>query len=63
MGIPDEDRALVLTQSNVILAGGDPELIEDEDDPMTAILEAGMALAGVMERLADERRRAARPTT
>ena len=55
MGVPDEDRALVLAQSNIVLSGGDPELIEDQDDPITAFLEAGMALAGVMERLAAER--------
>src|SRR3954462_686990 len=55
MGVPDEDRALVLTKSNIVLSGGDPELIENEDDPLTAFLEAGIALAGVMERLAAER--------
>jgi methyl-branched lipid omega-hydroxylase len=55
MGVPDEDRALVLAQSNIVLSGGDPELIENQDDPITAFLEAGMALAGVMERLAAER--------
>jgi cytochrome P450 len=46
MGVPDEDRALVLAQSNIVLSGGDPELIENQDDPITAFLEAGMALAG-----------------
>jgi methyl-branched lipid omega-hydroxylase len=55
LGVPDEDRALVLAQSNIVLSGGDPELIENQDDPLTAFLEAGMALAGVMERLAAER--------
>ena len=55
MGVPEEDRALVLAQSNIVLSGGDPELIENQDDPLTAFLEAGMALAGVMERLAAER--------
>jgi cytochrome P450 len=55
MGIPDEDRALVLAQSNIILSGGDPELIENQDNPLTAVLEAGIALAGIMERLAAER--------
>jgi len=60
MGVPESDRALVLAQSNIVLSGGDPELIEDQDDPLTAFLEAGMALAGVMERMAAER--AERPT-
>src|SRR5215211_224215 len=54
-GVPDEDRALVLAKSNIVLSGGDPDLIEDQDDPLTAFLEAGMALAGVMERMAAER--------
>jgi len=55
MGVPDEDRALVLAKSNIVLSGGDPELIEDQDDPLTAFLGAGMALAGLMERMAAER--------
>ena len=55
MGVPAEDRAQVLAASNVILSGGDPELIEDQDEPLTALLEAGIALAGIMERLAAER--------
>jgi cytochrome P450 len=55
MGVPDEDRALVLAMSNVVLSGGDPELIENQDDPLTAFLEAGGTLAGIMERLAAER--------
>jgi cytochrome P450 len=55
MGVPDEDLALVLAKSNIVLSGGDPELIENQDDPLTAFLEAGIALAGVMERLAAER--------
>ncbi len=55
MGIPAEDRAMVLAASNVILSGGDPELIEDQDDPLTALLMAGIELAGLMERLAAER--------
>jgi cytochrome P450 len=55
MGVPESDRALVLAQSNIVLSGGDPELIENEDDPLTAFLQAGMALAAVMERMAAER--------
>ncbi len=55
MGVPEEARAMVLAQSNVILSGGDPELIEDQDDPLGAFLMAGMELAGLMERLAAER--------
>ena len=55
MGIPAEDRAMVLAKSNVILSGGDPELVEDEEDPLTGVLMAGIELAGLMERLAAER--------
>jgi methyl-branched lipid omega-hydroxylase len=55
MGVPAEDRPLILAMSSIVLSGGDPELVENQDDPLTAFLEAGMALAGVMERLAAER--------
>jgi cytochrome P450 len=55
MGVPEEDRAAVLAQSNIILSGGDPDLIEDQDDPLTAVLEAGIGMAALMERLAGER--------
>jgi methyl-branched lipid omega-hydroxylase len=55
MGVPAEDRAQVLAASNVILSGGDPELIEDQDEPLTALFQAGIDLAGIMERLAAER--------
>jgi cytochrome P450 len=56
MGVPDDDRAMVLQQSTVILSGGDPELIEDEAYAVTAWLQAGEALAGLMTRMAVERR-------
>jgi cytochrome P450 len=55
MGIPDEDRALVLEKSNIILSGGDPELIADENDALGLFLEAGGALAGLMQGLAEQR--------
>jgi len=55
MGVPDEDRALVLSQSTIVLSGGDPELVENQDEPLTAVLQAGITLAGIMERLAAER--------
>lgn len=55
MGVPAANRDQVLAASNVILSGGDPELIEDQDEPLTALFEAGIALAGIMERLAAER--------
>ena len=55
MGVPAAERALVLSASTVILSGGDPELIENQEEPLTALFEAGIALAEVMERLAAER--------
>lgn len=55
MGIPDADRQLVWDSTNIILSGGDPEMIEDETEALTKFLEAGGALAGLMERLAAER--------
>lgn len=55
MGVPAEDRAQVLAASNIILSGGDPELIEDQEEPLTALFQAGIDLAGIMERLAAER--------
>jgi len=54
MGVPEEDRLLVLNASNTILSGGDPELT-DAEDPLTALIEAGMNMAALMERLAAER--------
>ncbi len=54
MGVPQEDRPGVLAHSNVILSGGDPELV-DSDDPLTAVLTAGIEMAALMERLAAER--------
>ena len=51
-------------QSNIILSGGDPELIEDEDDAVDRVpRRPAMALAGLMNRLAAERLDATRPTT
>jgi cytochrome P450 len=55
MGVPVEDRDMVLAQSNIVLSGGDPGLLDNPDDPLTAVLEAGIALAALMERMAAER--------
>ncbi|NEK57314.1 cytochrome P450 [Geodermatophilus sabuli] len=55
MGIPEEHRAMVLAHSTVILSGGDPELIEDQEQQLTVFLQAGMELAALMEALAAER--------
>jgi methyl-branched lipid omega-hydroxylase len=55
MGIPAEDREMVLEKSNVILSGGDPDLIRDENEAVTLFIEAGGALSDLMNRLAAER--------
>ncbi|CAB4620147.1 unannotated protein [freshwater metagenome] len=60
MGIPLSEYDMVLTQSNVILSGGDPEFIPEGADPVVAFLEAGTLLAGLMNELAEKVR--ANPT-
>lgn len=59
MGIPRSEFDTVLTATNVILGGGDPEFMGD-GDPMMAMFEAGMSLTNLMNELAEERR--ANPT-
>ena len=62
MGIPEQDHALVLEQSNIILSGGDPEVLgtDSQEDALGLFLNAGQQLSDLMQRLAAERR--ARPT-
>ena len=55
MGIDEADDELVLEQSNLILSGGDKEFIPDENETLRLVLEAGMALATLMEKLAAQR--------
>ena len=56
MGIPRSEFKTVLVATNVILGGGDPEFV-GEDDVIGKLLEAGMALAGLMGELIEERRK------
>src|SRR3954454_14652378 len=58
MGIPEEDHALVLEQSNIILSGGDPEVLgtDSQEDALGLFLTAGQQLSDVMQRLAAVRR-------
>jgi cytochrome P450 len=56
MGVPPSDYATVLHCSNVILSGGDPEVIGEGTDPIVAVLEAGATLTGIMEELGKYRR-------
>ncbi len=60
MGVPPEEHELVLHNTNIVLSGGDPDYVADENEAVRIALEAGGALAGLMTRLAAER--AARPT-
>src|SRR3954447_7028294 len=55
MGIPAEDRGMVLRATNVILAGGDPDLYPDVEVWVGENLQAGAALSELMNRLAAER--------
>ena len=56
MGIGDEHFEMVLRNTNVILAGGDPEFLsEDMDTAIAQILTAGAELAGLVTSLASER--------
>nr|WP_287390066.1 cytochrome P450 [Candidatus Microthrix sp.] len=59
MGIPRSEFDTVLTATNVILGGGDPEFMGD-GDPLEALFTAGLALTGLMNELAEDRR--ANPT-
>jgi cytochrome P450 len=56
MGIPHSEFDMVLAQSNIILSGGDPEFIPEGVDPISAFLEAGAQLAGLLNELAVVRR-------
>ncbi|HVY10978.1 MAG TPA: cytochrome P450 [Mycobacteriales bacterium] len=56
MGIPEEDEAMVLQQSNIILSGGDPDYIATPEEGMGMVLTAGQLLSDLMLRLGEERR-------
>ncbi|HLT15631.1 MAG TPA: cytochrome P450 [Acidimicrobiales bacterium] len=56
MGIPRSEFDTVLRATNVILGGGDPEFV-GEGDVLSALFGAGMELIGLMNELADERRK------
>jgi methyl-branched lipid omega-hydroxylase len=55
MGIPADDRAMVLRATNVILAGGDPDLYPDVNVWIGENLQAGADLSEMVNRLAAER--------
>ena len=60
MGIPESEHAMVLEQSNIILSGGDPELVGSQEEALGLFLTAGQTLSDLMLRLAAERKE--RPT-
>jgi cytochrome P450 len=56
MGIPASQTQFVFDQTNVILGLGDPEYVSPGTNPLAAALNAGSALAQLMNELAKERR-------
>ena len=56
MGVAPEDRDLVLRMSNIILSGGDPELVGSPEEALGLFLDAGGQLSELMNKLADVRR-------
>jgi len=59
MGIPDDRYDMVLTNTNIILSGADPEFLsEDMDQAVIQLLGAGQALAELVTSLAAARAQA-----
>ena len=56
MGIPRSEFKTVLDATNVILGAGDPELLGGRDF-MTSLFEAGITLTGLMNEIAEDRRK------
>jgi cytochrome P450 len=56
MGIPRSQMATVLHSSNMILSGGDPELMPPDVDPQTELVNAALALSMLMTEIAADRR-------
>jgi cytochrome P450 len=57
MGIDEAHYKTVLDNSNIILAGADPEFVpEDEEQMLTQLLTAGQTLKDLVEELGRERR-------
>ena len=56
MGIPRSEFKTVLDATNVILGAGDPELLGGRDF-LTSLFEAGITLTGLMNEIAEDRRK------
>ncbi|WP_017558516.1 cytochrome P450 [Nocardiopsis baichengensis] len=58
MGIPESRRSMVFENSNVVLAGNDPDYLgDDAETAMARLLDAGAELSGLLGELAELRRR------
>ena len=57
MGIPEGQTEMVFQNTNRILGLGDPDLVSDDQDMLAAALRAGAELAGLMQEMAEDRRR------
>ena len=57
MGIPESQTKFVFEKTNVILGLGDPEYVPEGTNLLMAALNAGQALAGLMNDLVAERRK------
>ena len=57
MGIPRSHYREVLGHTNRILSAGDPELIGDDTQRRDNLINSGLALVGLMNELAEERRK------
>jgi cytochrome P450 len=57
MGIPASQSQFVFERSNRILGLGDPDFMSEGDDPITAAMMAGAELAGLMNEMAEARRK------
>jgi cytochrome P450 len=51
MGVPPSEHDAVLRCSNVILSGGDPDVMPEGSNPLEALLEAGATLTSIMEEI------------
>jgi cytochrome P450 len=58
MGIPASERRMVFEQTNTILGLGDPDIVQGQENPVVAALQAGSRLGELMsEMVADRRKR------
>lgn len=56
MGVPRSELEFVFDQTNIILGAGDPEYVPESSDIITALLEAGGALAALMNDVAESKK-------